>query len=98
MRSRRRRFLPVRPKKIEEMLWFALRMFEERKNLLNRIANSARGAKGATSARDRAKEMQQYIERIRSMLLEPDSLRAEDARDAFSAPKPKDRSGKRHQT
>jgi len=49
--------------KIEETLWISLRMFEERKNLLN----STRDA----FAVQRAKETQIHIERIRAILLDP---------------------------
>jgi len=49
--------------KIEETLWIALRMFEERKNLLNSTNNSF--------AVQRAKETQIHIERIRAILLDP---------------------------
>jgi two-component system, chemotaxis family, protein-glutamate methylesterase/glutaminase len=62
-------------KKIEETLWVALRMFEERKNLLNTMANpKSKGFK--RSAVERAREFQVHIERIRDILLsgteEPD--------------------------
>ena len=49
--------------KIEETLWISLRMFEERKNLLN----STHG----TFDRQRAKETQIHIDRIRAILLDP---------------------------
>jgi two-component system chemotaxis response regulator CheB len=47
--------------KIEETLWIALRMLEERKNLLRTISGS--------HAAERAKEAQIHIDRIREMLL-----------------------------
>ena len=49
--------------KIEETLWISLRMFEERKNLLNSTHNPF--------AVQRAKETQIHIERIRAILLDP---------------------------
>jgi two-component system, chemotaxis family, protein-glutamate methylesterase/glutaminase len=55
--------------KIEETLWTSLRMFEERKNLLNNMARTARSGKGAYI--ERAKESEVHIERIRAMLLDP---------------------------
>jgi two-component system chemotaxis response regulator CheB len=59
--------LASQTEKIEETLWIALRMFEERKNLLNSIVVRA-GGRG-TSAAQRAKETQIHIERIRAMLI-----------------------------
>jgi two-component system, chemotaxis family, protein-glutamate methylesterase/glutaminase len=58
--------LASQSEKIEETLWIALRMFEERKNLLNSMV-SGRGAK-TSSAAERAQEAQVHIERIRAML------------------------------
>jgi two-component system, chemotaxis family, protein-glutamate methylesterase/glutaminase len=53
--------------KIEETLWAALRMFEERRNLLHVM--SARGSKGAApGSTERAREAEVHIERIRAML------------------------------
>ncbi|MDB6166448.1 MAG: chemotaxis protein CheB [Lacunisphaera sp.] len=56
-------------KKLEETLWIALRMFEERKNLLATMANptSRRYSKSATP--ERLKESQVHIDRIRAILL-----------------------------
>jgi two-component system chemotaxis response regulator CheB len=53
--------------KIEETLWVALRMFEERRNLLSTIAKTYQGAQ-ARSASERAKESAIHIDRIRAML------------------------------
>jgi two-component system, chemotaxis family, protein-glutamate methylesterase/glutaminase len=55
--------LESQSEKIEETLWISLRMFEERKNLLN----STHG----TFAVQRAKETQIHIDRIRAILLDP---------------------------
>ncbi|MET3131192.1 two-component system chemotaxis response regulator CheB [Oxalobacteraceae bacterium GrIS 1.11] len=54
--------------KIEETLWVALRMFEERRNLLVTMATTQSGA-GARSTRDRADQSEVYIERIKAMLV-----------------------------
>jgi two-component system, chemotaxis family, protein-glutamate methylesterase/glutaminase len=60
--------LAEQTKKIEETLWVALRMFEERKNLLNTMADpKSKGFK--RSAAERSKEFQVHIERIRAILL-----------------------------
>lgn len=57
--------------KIEETLWTALRMFEERRNLLTTMSQS--NAKGVLpSAAARAKESEVHIERIRAMLRSSD--------------------------
>ena len=53
--------------KIEETLWIALRMFEERKNLLETMGKpETRGY--SPSAAERARETQIHIDRIRAML------------------------------
>lgn len=57
--------------KIEETLWAALRMFEERKNLLLTMSGSGGGAP-TRSALERAKESEVHIDRIRSILLAGD--------------------------
>lgn len=68
--------------KIEETLWIALRMFEERRNLLAKMATSgpSRPARGNarmpqagnaeiySSTAERAKEAEKHIERIRELL------------------------------
>jgi two-component system, chemotaxis family, protein-glutamate methylesterase/glutaminase len=61
--------LTSQSEKIEETLWFSLRMFEERKNLLNNIAQQQTNGKGKSPAGQRAKETQVHIERIKAMLL-----------------------------
>ncbi len=53
--------------KIEETMWTALRMFEERKNLLTEMAQGKKGV-GSKSALERAKMSQVHIDRIRSIL------------------------------
>lgn len=52
-------------KKIEETLWIALRMFEERKNLLATMTHPS-GKRAA--APERLKESQTHIDRIRAIL------------------------------
>src|SRR5678816_856984 len=55
--------LESQSEKIEETLWVSLRMFEERKNLLNSTQSPF--------AAQRAKETQIHIDRIRAILLDP---------------------------
>jgi len=57
--------------RIEETLWVSLRMFEERKNLLNTMASRENGRSVKKIYLDRAKETQVHIERIRAMLNAP---------------------------
>jgi two-component system, chemotaxis family, protein-glutamate methylesterase/glutaminase len=60
--------LASQSEKIEEMLWIALRMFEERRNLLTTMIKTERGGLRRSQA-DRLRETQDHIERIRAMLL-----------------------------
>ncbi len=53
--------------KIEETLWVALRMFEERQNLLVTMGKN-KGETSSSSINQRAKDSQIHIERIRAML------------------------------
>jgi two-component system chemotaxis response regulator CheB len=53
--------------KLEETLWVALRMFEERRNLLTTMSKRSSGAY-SPSAAERAKDSEVHIERIRAML------------------------------
>ncbi len=53
--------------KIEETLWVALRMFEERQNLLVTMSKN-KGKKPSSSISQRANDSQVHIERIRAML------------------------------
>ena len=57
--------------KIEETLWVALRMFEERRNLLTTLSASGRGKEShaGRSVSDRAKDSEIHINRIRAMLI-----------------------------
>ena len=48
-------------------MWVALRMFEERKNLLTTVAKDQTGAV-SRSASERAKASQIHIDRIKSIL------------------------------
>jgi two-component system chemotaxis response regulator CheB len=64
--------LTIQSEKIEETLWVSLRMFEERKNLLNTMASRPGGAalsRGKGGYAQRAREADVHIERIREMLL-----------------------------
>lgn len=54
-------------KRIEETMWVALRMFEERKNLLTTMSKKMKG-KYADSAMERAESSQKHIDRIKSIL------------------------------
>lgn len=60
--------------RIEETLWTALRMFEERKNVLNASAKRATSGQGFYS--ERARETDVHIERIRSILFAPAEQRS----------------------
>jgi two-component system chemotaxis response regulator CheB len=70
--------LAEQTKKIEETLWAALRMFEERKNLLMTM----HGGKGNRSAIERAKESNVHIQRIRAMLLSGDKASNDEPSEA----------------
>ena len=59
--------------KIEETLWISLRMFEERKNLLNKLSKESTNPKISGGYADRAKETDTHIQRIRDMLRSPAS-------------------------
>jgi two-component system chemotaxis response regulator CheB len=69
--------LAEQTKKIEETMWTALRMFEERKNLLTTLAKDHSGAQ-ARSAAERAKLSQVHIDRIRTFLLADDKATKSD--------------------
>jgi two-component system, chemotaxis family, protein-glutamate methylesterase/glutaminase len=61
--------LASQSEKIEEMLWIALRMFEERRNLLTTMLKTARGRHIQRAQQERLTETEGHIERIRTMLL-----------------------------
>jgi two-component system chemotaxis response regulator CheB len=63
--------LAAQTQKIEETMWIALRMFEERRNLLTTMAHDGNNAT-ARSAAERAKLSQVHIDRIRAILLADD--------------------------
>jgi two-component system, chemotaxis family, protein-glutamate methylesterase/glutaminase len=63
--------LAEQTKKIEETMWTALRMFEERRNLLTTIAKDGKVA-GSRSAAEKARLSQVHIDRIRAILLSDD--------------------------
>jgi two-component system, chemotaxis family, protein-glutamate methylesterase/glutaminase len=69
--------LAEQTKKIEETMWTALRMFEERKNLLTTFSKEQSGAQ-ARSAAERAKLSQVHIDRIRTFLLADDKATKSD--------------------
>lgn len=59
--------LAEQTRKIEETMWTALRMFEERKNLLTEMSQGNKGV-GSQSAIERAQMSQIHIDRIRAIL------------------------------
>jgi two-component system chemotaxis response regulator CheB len=63
--------------KIEETMWTALRMFEERKNLLTEMARGEKGV-GSHTALERAKMSQVHIDRIRAILKTADHESGDD--------------------
>jgi two-component system chemotaxis response regulator CheB len=65
--------LKSQSERIEETLWIALRMFEERKNLLNNIAQKETRPEWRKHSSQKANESEVHIERIRAMLLSPES-------------------------
>jgi two-component system chemotaxis response regulator CheB len=69
--------LASQSEKIEEMLWIALRMFEERKNLLASMAKTAHRTVRKSTVQ-RVAQTEGYISRIRAMLLSPQSNSADD--------------------
>jgi hypothetical protein len=69
--------LASRSEKIEEMRWISLPMFEERKNLLKSMAKTVH-RRLRHSSRQRLGETQGYIDRLRGMLLTPESQSADD--------------------
>jgi two-component system chemotaxis response regulator CheB len=70
--------LASQSEKIEELLWISLRMFEERKNLLTSMGNTPGHPSVRRSHLQRLGETQGYIDRIRAMLLAPQSQSADD--------------------
>jgi two-component system chemotaxis response regulator CheB len=70
--------LASQSEKIEEMLWIALRMFEERRNLLTSMSRTGRHGPARSSTLQRLRETEDYIERIRAMLLGPESPSKEE--------------------
>ena len=70
--------LASQSEKIEEMLWISLRMFEERRNLLTTMSKTAVHRTLKSSNLQRLKQTEGYIQRIRAMLLAPESENYED--------------------
>ena len=68
--------LAEQTRKIEETMWTALRMFEERKNLLTEMAHKTKGV-GSKSVLERAKMSQIHIDRIR-LVLQTDNSESKD--------------------
>lgn len=63
--------------RIEETMWTALRMFEERKNLLTTMAQSQKG-KIAAATLERAEASQVHLERIKAILTSNDDSSRND--------------------
>jgi two-component system chemotaxis response regulator CheB len=80
--------LAEQAKHIEETLWVALRMFEERKNLLRQTARPSHGEINR-SAVERAKESEIHIERIRAILLSSAKAREPKAKHARALKRPR---------
>ena len=59
------------------MLWISLRMFEERKSLLESMEKTTRRSP-KSAKRQRLGEMQGYIDRLRGMLVTPESQSSDD--------------------
>jgi two-component system chemotaxis response regulator CheB len=70
--------LASQSEKIEEILWISLRMFEERRNLLNRMVKTTVHRELKGSYRGRLEDAEGFIERIRGMLLAPQSTGGDD--------------------
>lgn len=69
--------LASQSEKIEEMLWISLRMFEEHKILLESMGKTVhRNPK--SSSRQRLGEAQGHIDRLRGMLVAPESQSPDD--------------------
>jgi len=65
--------LTSQSEKIEETLWISLRMFEERKNLLNNMLQRGTGSRVKRAFVERIKENDDHIQRIREMLITQES-------------------------
>jgi two-component system chemotaxis response regulator CheB len=61
--------LTSQTERIEETLWVSLRMFEERKNLLNSMAKTEKFPRMKRSYTEQAKGTEIHIQRIRAMLM-----------------------------
>ena len=70
--------LAEQTKLLDETMWTALRMFEERKNLLTTMAKEQTGAI-AKSALERAKSSDVHIKRIRMILMANDKATTDDS-------------------
>jgi two-component system, chemotaxis family, protein-glutamate methylesterase/glutaminase len=69
--------LTSQSERIEETLWTSLRMFEERKNLLNNMAQREVRTERKGSYMHRAKDTEIHIQRIRAMLLASQSTQSQ---------------------
>lgn len=69
--------LAAQKEKMEETMWIALRMFEERKNLLTTVAHDQKGETSRVAA-ERARLSQVHVDRIRAILLADDIATTSD--------------------
>jgi len=69
--------LAEQTRKIEETMWTALRMFEERRNLLTTMSKGPDSA-ASRSAKERAQLSQIHIDRIRAILMSDDKGTSSD--------------------
>jgi two-component system, chemotaxis family, protein-glutamate methylesterase/glutaminase len=67
--------LTSQSEKIEETLWVALRMFEERKNLLNNTQQREASVRMKHWYGERARETNVHVKRIRAMLLASQAIK-----------------------
>jgi two-component system chemotaxis response regulator CheB len=87
--------LTIQSEKIEETLWVSLRMFEERKNLLNTMAQTKARLRGNFTYAQRARETEVHIERIRAMLLANGRKPPADLKERRSSTRKRDARRKR---
>jgi two-component system chemotaxis response regulator CheB len=87
--------LTIQSEKIEETLWVSLRMFEERKNLLNSMAQTKARLRGNLTCVQRARETEVHIERIRAMLLANGTKPPADLKERQSSTRKRDVKRKR---
>jgi two-component system, chemotaxis family, protein-glutamate methylesterase/glutaminase len=78
--------LTSQSEKIEETLWIALRMFEERKNLLNNTGQREERVRMKRWYGQRARETNIHVQRIRAMLLASQAIKSGQSLRRYEAP------------